>query len=98
MDSTKTVPIERGTAHPGADALDNQRAFQLAHGGDDDDDRSAAWAICVNGFALGQELDTEFVQFVQHLEEVLRVASQAVASPYDDNIEATPVSVLLHPI
>ena len=51
-----------------------------------------------NGLALGQELDTEFIQLVEHLEEVLGIASQAVACPYEDDIEATPMSILQHSV
>ncbi len=49
--------FEFRTAHSGANALDNQRAFQVGDGGNDDDDSATKRPFGVDRLALGEKLD-----------------------------------------
>jgi hypothetical protein len=53
-------------------------------------------AICVDSFPLRQELDSEFIQLVENLQEVLGASGQAVTGPNDDDIKAVPLGVFEH--
>jgi hypothetical protein len=52
-------------------------------------------AICVDSFPLRQELDSEFIQLVENLQEVLGASGQAVTGPNDDDIKAVPLGSAL---
>ena len=64
------TPFELGAPHAGADALDDQVAFELRDGADDDDDGSAQRAARIDLFAEAYELDSQMVEFIQNLQEV----------------------------
>jgi hypothetical protein len=49
--------------------LDDQIAFKLGDGADDDHDRAAQRAACVDLFAEADELDVQAIQLIEDLEE-----------------------------
>jgi hypothetical protein len=87
------VAIQLGSAHARADTLYDQRPFEFSHRRDDDHDGATERAVGVDRFALRQELDAEVVQLIEDLQEVLRTSGEAVAGPYENDIEAMAVRV-----
>jgi hypothetical protein len=85
--------FEAGAPHAGADPLDDQVAFELGDGPDDDYDRPAQWAVRVDLFAEADELDAEPVQLVEHFEEMLHRAGDPVRGPDQDHAETAAASV-----
>ena len=79
--------FELGAAHAGPDPLDDQVAFQLGDGADDDDDGAAQRAAGVDVLAEADELDVEVVQFVEHFQEVTHGAGHAIAGPDQHDVE-----------
>ena len=49
-------------------------------------------------FPETDKLDVQPVQFIQHFQEVTHAPSQAIASPYQDNIEVTAAGIGQHPV
>ncbi len=78
------VNIERGTpdsatlklcpTHASANPLDNERPLKLGDGRNDDHDRSSEGTLRIDRFALGQELDPDFIEFIEYLQEMLSAA------------------------
>ena len=68
--SADSLAVEPGAPHAGAHPLDDQRAFQLSDGTDDDDDGPAQRAAGVDVFSERDELDACSVQIIEHLQEV----------------------------
>jgi hypothetical protein len=91
--SADAAAIKLGSAHARADTFDDQRPLQFGHRRDNDYDRATQGAIRVDRFALRQELDAEVVQLIEDLQEVLRTSGEAVAGPYENDIEAMAVRV-----
>ena len=91
--TSDVAPFESSTTHAGTYTFDDQVALQLGDYGDDDNDRASQCAAGVELFAEADELDVEMVQFVEYFEEVLDRASQAIAGPDHDHIEASAASV-----
>jgi hypothetical protein len=48
----------------------------------------------IDRFTLGEKLDPQFAKLVEHLEEVLRAASEAIARPNQHGIKFAAMSVL----
>jgi hypothetical protein len=96
--STDLAAIKLGSAHACANALYNQGPFQFSHRRDDDHNSATERAVGVDRFALGQKLDAEVVQLIEDLQEVLRTSGEAVAGPYENDIEAMAVSVAQQPV
>jgi hypothetical protein len=96
--SAYAAAIKLGSAHARADALDDQGPFQLCDRRDDHYDRASQWTVCVDGFALGKELDAEVVQFVEDLQEVLGTTGQPVARPHENDIKAMAGGVAQQPV
>jgi hypothetical protein len=92
--SAYAAAIKLGSAHARSDTFDDQRPFKLCHRRDDDHNGATERAVRVDRFALGQELDAEVVQFVEHLQEVLGAPGQAVTRPDQDDVETMSVCVL----
>ena len=86
--------FEPGPAHAGSDPLDNQVAFELGDGPDDDDNGAAQRAAGVDLLAEADELDVEMVQLVKHFEEVFHRAGNPVRGPDQDHFEATAAGIL----
>ena len=76
--SPDVTAFEPGPPHAGADPLDNQVALELGDGSDDDHHGSAQRPARVDLFAEADELDVQPVQFIEHFEEVLYRASDAI--------------------
>src|SRR5215469_15264128 len=57
-------------AHSGPYPFDDQVAFELGDGSDDDHNRPAQWTAGVDLLAEADELDVEPVQFIEHIQEV----------------------------
>jgi hypothetical protein len=91
--SAYAAAIKLGSAHARSDTFDDQRPFKLCHRRDDDHNGATERAIRVDRFALRQELDAEVVQLIEDLQEVLRTSGEAVAGPYENDIEAMAVRV-----
>ena len=62
--------LELGAPHAGAHPLDDQVAFQLGDGTDDDHHRPAQRSAGVDIFPEADELNLYMIEFVQDLEEV----------------------------
>ena len=69
--SADALAFEPCAPHAGAHSFDDQRAFELSDGADDDHDGPAQRAAGVDIFAEADELDSDPVEFVEHIEEVL---------------------------
>jgi hypothetical protein len=91
--SAYAAAIKLGPAHARADTFNNEGPFELCHRRDDDDNGTSKGAVGVDGFTLGEKLDTEVVQLVEDLQEMLGAAGQAITGPDQNNIEATTVCV-----
>ena len=85
--------FEPGAPHAGADPLDDQVAFKLGDGADDDDDGAAQRAARVDLLTEADELDVEPVQLVQHIEEVLHRSCDSIRSPDQNNIELAAAGI-----
>ena len=66
------LAFKPGAPHAGAHSLDNQVAFELCDGADDDHDGPAQRAGSVDVFPEADELNLETVELVEDFEEVLR--------------------------
>ncbi len=88
--------FETSAPHAGAHPLDDQVAFELGDGADDDDDGAAQRAAGVDLFAEADELDAEPVQLVEHFEEVPDRAGDPIGSPDQDHIEAAAAGIPHH--
>src|ERR1039457_4938096 len=75
------LAVEAGAPHAGADSLDDERPFQLRDCADDDHDGAAQRPAGVDLFAEADELHSDPIEFVEHLEEVPGRASDAIARP-----------------
>jgi hypothetical protein len=86
--SSPDVPsFKPGPAHAGPDPFDDQVALELGDGADDDHHGTAQRAPGVDILAEADELDSQVVELVQHLEEVADGASHAVEGPDQDDVE-----------
>jgi len=85
--------FELGLPHACPHPLDDQAAFQLSDGADDDDDSPAQRAAGVDLFAEADELDVEPVQFIQDFQEVLGRPGDPVRSPDQDDIEPAAAGI-----
>ena len=68
--------LELGAPHAGAHPFDDQVAFKLRDGADDDDDGAAKRATGVDLLPKADELDLQPVELVQHLEEVTSLSKR----------------------
>src|SRR5664279_954321 len=75
------LAFEFGPPHSSANALHDQRAFQLGDGADDDNHRPAQWAGGIELFPEADELDVPVVQLVEYFQEVPDGACNPVARP-----------------
>ena len=91
--ATDVPAFEFGTAHPGADALDDQVAFEFCDRADDHDDGSAECSAGVDIFAERDELDAEATQFIEDFQIVSNRAGDAIARPDYDDVELAAASV-----
>ncbi len=86
--SASDVPaFETGSAHSGLDAFDDQRAFQLSDGPDDDHNGPAQRTTGVDLLAETDELDLQMVQLIEYREEMGHRPRDPVESPDHDDIE-----------
>ena len=66
------LTFEAGAPHAGADPLNDQATFEFGDGADDHNDGSAQRATCVDVFPEADVLDPQPVQFIKHIQKVLR--------------------------
>src|ERR1017187_3041730 len=90
--------FELGPPHAGAHSFDDQTAFELCDGANDNHDRSSQRSGGVDLFAEGDELDVEPVQLVQDFEEVLSGPGDPVTSPDQDDVELAAAGIAHHGI
>jgi len=64
------LALELGAPHAGAHPLDDQVAFQLGDGTDNDHHRPPQWSAGVDIFPEADELNLYMIEFVQDFEEV----------------------------
>ena len=88
--------LKLGAAHSGADAFDNEAAFQLGDDSDDYDDRPTQRTAGVYLLAKTYKLDVEMIQFIEYFEKVLHGTGQPIGSPNQDHVEAAAAGVLHH--
>jgi hypothetical protein len=86
--------IKLGSAHTRANAFHYEGTLQLRYRRHDHNDRPTQRAIRVYRLSLGQELNAEVVQLIEHLKEVLRGPCQTVARPDEDDMEPVPVRII----
>jgi hypothetical protein len=91
--TSDVTTLELGAPHAGADALDDQVAFQFGDRSDDDHDSPAQGAAGVDLFAERDELDVEPVQLVEHFQEVLHRPGDSIACPDQHDIESTVAGI-----
>ena len=91
--STDVLSFKPGAPDAGAHPLDDQAAFQLGDGADDHDDGSAQRSSGIDALPEADELDVDSVQFVQHLQEVTRGASDAITRPGHHHVELAAAGV-----
>src|ERR1700676_2592088 len=65
------LSFQTGAPHAGAHPLDDQTAFQLSDGADDDHDGTAQRAARIDVLPEADVLNPYPIQLVEHLEEVL---------------------------
>ena len=68
--SSDVPAFQTRSSHAAADALDDQRPFQLRDGTDDDGDGAAQRAARIKVLAERYELDSEPAQLVQDLKQM----------------------------
>ena len=85
--------FEFGAAHPGADTLDDEVAFELRDRADDHDDSSAECSAGVDIFAERDELDAEATQFIEDFQIVPDRAGDTITGPDYDDVELATASV-----
>ena len=85
--------FEPGAPHAGAHPLDDQVAFELGDGADDDHDGAAQRPAGVDLFTETDELDFEAVQLVQNFKEVLDRSGDPIRGPDQDHVEAAAASI-----
>ena len=91
---TPDVPtFEAGSAHAGADSLDDQVALQFRDRSDDHHDSPAQRTAGVDLFAERDELDAEVVELIEDLEEVAGGAGDSIEGPDHEHIEAAMAGV-----
>jgi hypothetical protein len=76
--STDMLAFEPCAPHAGAHPLDDQAAFQLGDGTDDDHDGPAQRAASIDIFPEADVLDLETTELVQDFEEVFDTHLQAL--------------------
>jgi hypothetical protein len=91
--ATDMSSFEPGPAHTCPDPLDDEIPFQLRNSPDDDDDSPAERAAGIKVFAEADELDTEMIEFIEHLEEVPDGSGDPIRSPDKNHLEAAPAGV-----
>jgi hypothetical protein len=96
--STYPPAIELCSAHACANTFDNQRPFKLGNRRHDDNDGPSQRAVSIDGLSLRQELHSNFIKLIEHLEKVLGASSKPVAGPNDNDVELASVSVFQHSV
>ena len=94
--SADSLAVQTGTPHAGADSFDDERPFQLGDSADDHDDGAAQRSAGVDLFPEADELDSDSVELVEHIQEVLHRPGDSVASPDQDNIEPAAAGIGHH--
>jgi hypothetical protein len=89
-----TAALQLCSPHASPDAFDNERTLQFGYCGDDDHYRPTKSTVSVNGLALGEELDPEFIEFIEYLQEMFRAPGQSIARPDQHRIEAAALRIL----
>jgi hypothetical protein len=89
-------PFKLSATHACSNSLGCNAMFHFSNSAHDHDDGPPKGSVGVNRFSLGKELDAEPVEFVQHLQKVLRRSRQTVARPHHNNIEFVPPGILHH--
>ena len=85
--------LQPGAAHPCPYPFDDEIAFQLGDGADDDDDGPPERTAGIDILAEADELDAEAVELVQHLEEVPHGPGDPVRGPHQDYLEAAAAGI-----
>ena len=85
--------FEPRSAHAGTDSLDNEVAFELSDGSDDDYEGAAQRAAGVDLLAEADELYIDTLQFIEHFKEVLHRPGDPVRCPDQDHIEASAAGI-----
>ena len=65
------LTFQPGAPHAGTDPLDDQAAFEFGDGADDHDESAAKRAAGVDIFPERDVLDSDPIQLVQNIKEVL---------------------------
>jgi hypothetical protein len=65
--SADSLAVETCAPHPGTDSLDDEIAFKFGDGADDDDDGAAQRTAGVDLFPEADELDSDSIEFVEHI-------------------------------
>ena len=90
------LSLQPGSPHAGPHAFDDQAAFQLGDGADDDDHGAAQRPAGVEVLPEAEELNVQMVEFVQHFQKVPGAASQPIAGPDQHTVEAATAGVGQH--
>ena len=85
--------FEPRSAHAGTDSLDNEVAFELSDGSDDDYEGAAQRAAGVDLLAEADELYIDTLQLIEHFKEVLHRPGDPVRCPDQDHIEAAAAGI-----
>ena len=93
--SADSLTFETGTPHAGAHTLDDQAAFKLSDGADDDDDGPAQRATSVDIFSERDVLDPYSIHLIQNIEEVLHRPGDPVRCPDEHNIESAAAGIVI---
>src|SRR6478609_10908625 len=94
--SSDALAFETCAPHAGAHPFNDQAAFEFGDSADDDDDGAAQRAAGVDIFPEADELHFQAIQIVEHFKEVPGRASDAIAGPDQDRIEATAAGIRHH--
>ena len=94
--SADALAFQACAPHAGAHPFDDQVAFQLGDGADDDHDGPAQRAAGIDLLPERYELDIESVQLVQHFQEMPSRTGDPIAGPDQDDVEPAAAGVGHH--
>jgi hypothetical protein len=86
-------PLQPGATHSCPHPFDDEIAFELSDGADDDDDGPPERASGIKVLAEADELDVEMVELIQHFEEVADGPGDPVRGPDQEYLEAAAACI-----
>ena len=91
--SADSLAVQAGAPQAGADPLDDETAFELSDGADNDHDCAAQWAAGIDIFPEADELYFQAVQLIEHFEEVPGGTGDPIAGPDEHNVESAAAAI-----